>query len=97
MKYILKGRTPVPVEDVIEWARWFEKADRVVHQTQIDPGCRVSTVFIGIDHAFDGGPPLIFETMIFGGDHADYCQRCSTWEEAEAQHLEALKFFEPKH
>lgn len=30
----------------------------------------VSTVWLGINHNFTGvGPPLIFETMIFGGRH----------------------------
>lgn len=28
----------------------------------------VSTVWLGLDHRFGDGPPLIFETMYFGGD-----------------------------
>jgi hypothetical protein len=28
---------------------------------------RVSTVFLGLDHAFRGGPPVLWETMVFGG------------------------------
>lgn len=48
---------------------------------------RVSTVWLGLDHGFlPGGPPLIFETMIFGGDYADYCQRYATEAEAAAGH-----------
>ena len=31
---------------------------------------RVSTVWLGIDHQFGNGPPLIFETMTFRGTHA---------------------------
>lgn len=27
----------------------------------------VSTVFLAIDHAFGDGPPVLYETMIFGG------------------------------
>lgn len=48
----------------------------------------VSTVFLGIDHALDGGPPLLFETLVFGsGLRFDPDGgRCSTWEEAERQH-----------
>ncbi len=50
----------------------------------------ISTVFLGLDHNFfDRGPPLLFETMIFGGEHNDYQERCSTWEQAEAMHKRA--------
>lgn len=80
------GRTPVPCPNVLEWANWFEDADRVVAQIDRD-GVRVSTVFLGIDHRFDAdGPPLIFETMIFGGEHDEEQWRYSTWDEAMAGH-----------
>jgi hypothetical protein len=53
---------------------------------------RVSTVFLGIDHNLSGkGPPLLFETMIFGGTHNDYQKRYSTYKEAEEGHKEACK------
>jgi hypothetical protein len=46
---------------------------------------RVSTVFLGIDHAWEG-PPLLFETMVFGGPLDEEMERYSTWEEAERGH-----------
>jgi hypothetical protein len=49
----------------------------------------VSTVFLGIDHNFGNGPPLLFETMVFGGEYDGYCKRYSTWEEAEGGHKTA--------
>jgi len=34
----------------------------------------VSTIWVGLNHEFrPGRPPLIFETMIFGGEYGDYC------------------------
>ena len=43
----------------------------------------VSTVWLGIDHSFFAdSAPIIFETMIFGGDRDQHCWRYST--EAEA-------------
>lgn len=80
MNYILnENREPVPVEDILEWAKWFEKADRVVRKTPT-PNGEVSTVFLGIDHRFAGdGPPILWETMIFGGSH-DQDQRRYTSE-----------------
>jgi hypothetical protein len=100
-KYILRGRVPEPCDDLIRWARWFEKADRHVAKTQVGP-LRVSTVFLGVDHSFGDGPPVLFETMIFGdGDpsdpseraewHSDYETRCSTWDEAEKMHAVAVR------
>jgi hypothetical protein len=89
-KYILKNRKPVRCDDVYLWADWFESADR--HVAKDDVGdVRVSTVFLGLDHRFTGdGPPLLFETMIFGGPHNHQMFRCATWEEAERQHTIAL-------
>ena len=47
------------------WARLMEDQDyRRVGWDEVGP-YHVSTVWLGIDHAFDGGPPIIFETMIF--------------------------------
>jgi len=54
---------------------------------------RVSTTFLGLDHNFFGdGPPLLFETMIFGADGKpwDYQERCTTWVQAEAMHARGL-------
>jgi hypothetical protein len=96
MYYILsdvhgKGHTPVPVKDPIAWARWWAAngEERRVGQTVVG-NASVSTVFLGIDHAFGGGTPQLFETMIFGGKHDEYEERCATWEEAEAMHERAV-------
>lgn len=46
----------------------------------------ISTVWLGLDHGYDGGAPLIFETMQFDGDASGDCERYSTLEEAQAGH-----------
>jgi hypothetical protein len=76
-KYILEGKKAIPAADLMTWARWFETADRHVASTTIGD-VRVSTVFLALDHSFGHGEPLLFETMIFGGEHNDYQVRCST-------------------
>jgi len=84
-KYILEGRTPVKV-NLETWARWFETADRKVRRTT-KGDVEVSTVFLGLDHAFGNSEkPLLFETMVFGGPLDQETDRTSTWEEAEAAH-----------
>lgn len=36
--------------------------------TRVDDDVEVSTVWLGLNHRFIGeGPPLIFETLVFGG------------------------------
>ncbi len=93
MKYILKNKRVVKVEDVIEWSDWFETADRIVKQTKLKNGYRVSTVFLGTDHSFTGGPPLLFETMVFKGkDWSNLdMDRYSTWDEAVEGHKQMVK------
>lgn len=64
-KYILIGQTPVPCDDLLEWARWMEGADSRVFETTVGEYW-VSTVFLGLDHNWlRDGEPLLFETMIF--------------------------------
>lgn len=89
LNYILDGKTPKPCDDLLGWAEWFQTADRHVANDVIGE-TRISTVFIGIDHSFGDGPPLFFETMVFGGPHDQYQTRASTWDEAEKQHAEAV-------
>lgn len=82
--YILEGREP-KVVDLMAWGRWFGKADRKVANTKIGD-TTVSTVFLGLDHSFGNGPPLLFETLVFGGELADEMDRYETYEQAEAGH-----------
>jgi len=83
--YILEGKQPKKVDDILEWAKSFETQSRIVEQTNIGD-IKVSTVFLGIDHSFNRGKPILFETMIFGGDEDGYQERYSTWDEAVDGH-----------
>ena len=90
-KYILdeKGE-PVVCNDLLEWAKWFEDNKKTVAHTNVGES-RVSTVFLGLDHSFGEGPPLIYETMIFGGEHDQYQERYSTKNEAITGHERACE------
>lgn len=46
----------------------------------------VSTVHLVLNHQFTDGPPLIFESMVFGGPHNDYQWRYATEEQARVGH-----------
>ena len=51
---------------------------------------RVSTVFLSMDHGFAGligdGSPVLFETMVLGGEHDGYQERYHTYDQAEEGH-----------
>jgi hypothetical protein len=82
----------------LEWARWLENTDRIVRQDRLANGeVLVSTVFLGLDHAFGlcsgkQGSPVLFETMSFDDLELlpEIQERCCEWLEAEAQHRAVL-------
>jgi len=90
--YILVDKKAVLAPDLMKWGEWHSDiSNRRVAQDYLDNDkIRISTVFLGIDHAYDHGPLMLFETMIFGGEHDDYCDRCETWEQAEEMHKKAM-------
>lgn len=94
--YILEGKIPKPVNTISEYLGWMElNPDRHVKSDHLPDGVHVSTVFLCLDHNYGAGSPLLFETMIFGGEYDQYMQRYSTWKEAELGHQNAIdKIFE---
>jgi hypothetical protein len=92
MNYILDDDgNPRPEPNLIKWAMWFEKTDRSVAQTKIGEAV-VSTVFLGVDHNFNPtGPPILWETMVFGGALDQEMNRCAgSKEQAEAMHTDMV-------
>lgn len=83
--YILKDHKAVPCS-IKEWGEAYkDDTHRRVAFTKIGE-IEVSTVFLGINYAFDDRPPLLFETMVFGGPLDQEQERYSTWEQAEIGH-----------
>lgn len=95
--YILDEQgKPIREPDLLKFGRWFETGNRRVASDYIG-NVFISTVFLGIDHSFHvDGPPILYETMIFGGDHDQYQDRYSTKEEAIAGHKKAVALVEKK-
>lgn len=92
-RYILNADgQPVPEPDLMKWAFWFESAQRHVANDVID-GVRVSTVFLGLDHSWNLGPPVLWETMVFGEGQLDHMMtRCAgSREQAKAMHAEMVE------
>lgn len=91
--YILVDGAPVECTEPGQWGRWLEEHDRerIVARDTLFDGTVVSTVFLGIDHAFSGGPPVLWETMIFGGPHDQYKERYASRDRAIDGHGRALE------
>jgi hypothetical protein len=98
--YILNDDKSIsPVRDVSVWANWRGNDDgkHVVAHTMVNEDVFVSTVFMGLDHRIFGkGEPILFETMIFGGEHNGYQERCCTWNQALKEHSIACGMVEGK-
>jgi len=96
-KYILdENGEPKREDDTVKWAKAFEKnpSGRIVKQTKVGDA-KVSTVFVGTDHAFmPGVQPLLWETMIFGGKHDQFQRRYVTRAAAAKRHDEIVKLLE---
>jgi hypothetical protein len=69
-----------------EWSAKFE--DKEYKRVALDAvgEASVSTVWLGLNHQWGDGPPLIFETMVFGGKHDEDQWRWSTEADALAGH-----------
>jgi hypothetical protein len=88
MFYILDEENHTVEVDVHTWAMWRDTASNcIVDYTEVTSRCIVSTVFLGLDHNFSGkGPPILFETLVFGGPMDGDGQRYSSWDDAVIGH-----------
>lgn len=83
--FVLHGKLAVPETDLLKWSMWMETNERQIALTRIG-GCVVSTIFLGIDHNWGRGSPLLFETKVFRGGVSGEDWRCETWDEADKLH-----------
>ena len=98
-QYILKGHKAVKAVDIFEWGMFMQKKDRIVKQETLPNGIQVSTVFLGLDHNYGGGRPILFETMVFGAGEEGFdndMDRYHTWIEAVAGHIRMVKKWKVK-
>ena len=77
---------------LMEWAATFEDsaARKVARETIGDSD--VSTAFLGLHHSFGEGPPLNWETMVFGGKLDQEQDRCGgSRANAQAMHARMVE------
>jgi len=69
MYYVLdENDQPQPCPELTKWARWMAKPGRHILGHDKLPTGEISTIFLGINRSFtQAGPPVLWETMVFGG------------------------------
>ncbi len=83
------------VDDLKEWMDIFYASDRDVMKTRLDD-VYISTVFLGINYQWGRGPPILYETMVFGGQNDEYTERYHTRQEAINGHERVVKMVEDR-
>ena len=74
-----------PEPDVLKWAAWFETADRCVALDESGTTW-ISTVFLGIDHNWGKGPPVLYESLVERDGEEATTRRYHTRQEALEGH-----------
>jgi hypothetical protein len=91
--FILDENQNIIPANFMDWSNFLEKRKvRIVKQEKMNDKY-ISTVFLGLDHSFNGQKLEIFETMVF--DDAGryiYLDRYATWKEAEEGHQKAIEW-----
>jgi hypothetical protein len=78
---------PVPCVNDDKWFAWYQDiSNRRVGLTRIADGISVSTIFTGLDLIPSDGPPLLFETEVFGGEYGGCRWNFATWDDAKIGH-----------
>jgi hypothetical protein len=85
--YILNDDESVTMVSLDEFLAWMETHERRIAWTVVND-ITVSTIFLGLDHGYGrilgyDTPPILFETMIFGGE-------CDEWQERYATKADAI-------
>jgi hypothetical protein len=102
--YILDNNHKPIHKPVLESAKWMEdnpNRKRVAYDELTDlngDDVRVSTVFLGLDHSYGSGKPVLWETMIFGGENDQaYQERYASYEQALEGHQKAINFIKTEN
>jgi hypothetical protein len=90
--YDRQGKPLTTEEFIVLFSRFEYK--RIAY-TELNDEVNISTVWLGIDHGCGSDKPVIFETMIFGGEHDGYQDRYYTEDEARAGHEKAVALCQP--
>ena len=89
--YILNKENQPVRSTTIDYVKWLEEnPERIaVKQEHVDD-VYISTVFLGLNYSWESDISGLWETMIFGGEHDQYQERYTSYEDALEGHQKAL-------
>ena len=80
--YLLKDGKLTTTKNLSEWEKWCDEINnRIIARTILeeDTIVEVCTVFLALDQNLRSrGKPILFETMVFGGEVDGHTERYST-------------------
>ena len=89
--YILDENNKPIRSTIVDCGEWLQKnPERKAVKQEYVGDVRISTVFLGLDHVWNSDIPVLWETMIFGGEHDQYMDRYTSYEDAIEGHQTAL-------
>lgn len=92
-KFYLLDENKQPYEVSLEESyKVFKDKDMKIVKQETVGDSKVSTVFLGLDHAWgDEDGPILFETMIFDGYYEGFQRRYKIYDEALQGHKDAVE------
>ena len=63
--YILDENRQPKEAELLEWAEWFETNKARISKQTREGKYFISSVFLGLDHNWGDGEPILWETMVF--------------------------------
>jgi len=88
--YILDGKNPILCDDIDAYGDWMWNNNTRISRETVGES-EISTIFLGLDHSFNGKIPILFETMVFDGPLDGEMIRYATWDEAMIGHKVMIK------
>jgi hypothetical protein len=95
-QYILENKVPVEVSifgDFVKMMAFQESGGMIVKQEYFG-NFYISTVFLGLDHNFGTGKPVLFETMIFTTEPTDFYFNGNKYQDTSSGH--AFEYFQTR-
>lgn len=91
MYYILDENDKPVASTIKKYCEWIEEhpTKKALKQETIDESY-ISTVFLGLNHAWNSDVPVLWETMIFEGPFDQYQERYTSVEDALKGHEYAV-------
>ena len=88
--YILKGKEPVPCDDIVVWQKFMDDAPARTLGSDRVGKCEILTTFVGVNLGSEIMPKF-FRTIVIGDNGDNDPWLTETWEQAEVKHRTVIR------